>query len=77
MEDLKGKIAIIAVDYLAKDGLVQGDPVEILDQREEPFFRDHKVVKIRVRSLRHPDVEKEIFKSEVVAIRDKNAESKA
>ncbi len=76
-EDFKGKLAIIAVDYLEKDGLVQGDLVEILDQREEPFFIDHKVTKIEVRSLRHPNVKKEIFKSEVVAIRDKNADSMA
>ncbi len=73
MDDLRGKIAIIAVDYLAKDGLIQGDPVEILDQREEPFFLDQRVIKLKARSLRHPNVEREIFRSEVVSVRDRKS----
>ena len=53
MTELKGKKAIISVDYLRNDGLYLGDPVEILDQKEEKFFlgiRNAVKVKSQLRS---------------------------
>ena len=73
MEKLKHKIMQIHVDYHAKDGLKQGDLVEILDQWKEDLFGGNsflgKRAKIRVRSLGPPYVEKDLNMTDVI-IRD-------
>lgn len=71
MEKLVGKMATIAVDYLFGDGLYLGDAVEISEQKEEKFFFGKRTV-IRVKSLRSPKIEKEIFRSEIVFSRPKD-----
>ncbi len=71
MEDLVGKEATIGVDYLWKEDLHLGDPVEILGQREEDFFLGKRVV-LRVKSLIPPRVEKEVLRSEVAYVRPKH-----
>lgn len=71
MEKLRNKIATIAVDYLFDDELFLGDPVEILDQREERHELLGKRVAIKVKSLQRPEVEKWILRSEVVFVREK------
>lgn len=71
MEELRGKIATIAVDYLFEEKLFLGDPVEILDQKEEKHELLGKRVAIKVKSLERPDIEKWIWKSEIVFIREK------
>ncbi len=77
MDNLRGKIAIMGVNYYAKDGLTQGDTVEILDQREVPLSQGHNVIKLKVFSLKHPNVEMEIFRSEVVCVSDRKVEFNA
>ena len=73
MKKLKGKIVEIREGYHAKDGLKQGDLVEILDHWWEDLFEGTaslgKRLKIRVRSLGPPYVEKGIDVADVV-IRD-------
>ena len=71
MDELRGKIATIAVDYLIEDILFLGDPIEILDQREEKHELLGRRVIIKVKSLERPEVEKWIWKSEVAFVRDK------
>jgi|MudIll2142460700_1097286.scaffolds.fasta_scaffold135592_2 hypothetical protein len=71
MGKLVGKIATIAVDYLFEDRLYLGDTVEILEQKEEKFFFGKRTV-IKVKSLRFPKIEKEIFRSEIIFIRPKD-----
>ena len=70
MEDLKGKTAKIRVDYLSGKGLNQGDPVEILDQWEEPLAPGNpslgKRTKIVVRSLKSPTIAEEVDWTDVV-----------
>ncbi len=51
MENLVGKLATIGVDSLSNQELYLGDPVEILEQREEDFFLGKRIV-VKVRSLR-------------------------
>ena len=71
MEELREKIATIAVDYLFDEKLFLGDPVVILDQREEKHELLGKRVAIKVKSLERPAVEKWIWRSEVVFVREK------
>jgi hypothetical protein len=73
MQELRNKIATIAVDYLFGDELYKGDTVEILDERVEEFFLGTRRV-IKVKPLnRSGAAEKEIFESEVAFVRDKEA----
>ena len=71
MVELKGKIAIITVDDLTRQKLFLGDPVEVLDQE----IISHEFVgcrlALRVKSLRRPQVEKWIWRSEVAFIKEK------
>ena len=73
MKKLKGKIVKIRVDYHAKDGLTQGDLVEILDHWKEDLFEGKTIIgkrpKIKVRSLGPPYIEKDIDETDVI-IRD-------
>ena len=71
VEELRGKIATIAVNYLYKDKLLLGDLVEILDQREEKYELRERRLAIKVRSVKRPEVEKWIWGSEVVFAREK------
>ena len=71
MEELREKIATIAVDYLFDEKLFLGDPVVILDQREEKHELLGKRVAIKVKSLERLEVEKWIWRSEVVFVREK------
>jgi hypothetical protein len=70
MKKLKGKIVKIRVDYHAKDGLKQGDLVEIWDHWKEDLFEGKtflgKRTKIRVKSLEPPYVEKDIDETDVI-----------
>jgi len=70
MKKLKGKIGKICVDPHAKDGLKQGDLVEILDQWKEDLFESKiflgKRTKIKVRSQKTPYIEKNIDEADVV-----------
>ena len=70
MKKLKGEIVKIRVDSHAKDGLKQGDLVEILDHWKEDLF-DRKTFlgkrpKIKVRLLKPPYVEKNIDEVDVI-----------
>lgn len=79
MSDLKGKRAIIAVDYLADKELYQKDLVEILNEWEEPLFAEEprlgKKTKLKVRSLERSGVETDIDLTDVV-IRKEPVEKK-
>jgi hypothetical protein len=70
MKKLKGKIVKILVDYYAKDGLKQGDLVEIWDDWKEDLFEGKtflgKRTKIKVKSLDPPYVEKDIDQTDVI-----------
>ncbi len=70
METLVGKIATIGVDFLYSQELYLGDPVEVLEQREEDFFLGKRVV-VKVKSLRDPKIVREVFRSEIVFVRPK------
>lgn len=73
MQKLRNRIATIRVDYLFQDGLYLGDTVEILDEREEKFFLGtRRVIKVKPIS-RSGSAEREIFESEVIFVRDKEA----
>lgn len=71
MDELKDKLATISVDYLFDDKLFLGDPVEIIDQREERHELLGKRLAIKVKSLQRPEAEKWIWRSEVVFVREK------
>jgi hypothetical protein len=73
MENLVGKLANIAVDYLFEDQLLLADPVEIIDQKEVTHELLGKRVAIRVKSIQCPEIEKWIMRSEVIFIRSKSA----
>jgi len=70
MKKLKGKIVEIREGYHAKDGLKQGDLVEILDHWWEDLLEGTtslgKRPKIKVRSLAPPYVEKDIDVADVI-----------
>ena len=70
MKKLKEKIVKIRVDSHAKDGLKQGDFVEILDRWKEDLFDGKtflgKRPKIRVRPLKPPYAEKNIDEADVI-----------
>jgi hypothetical protein len=70
MKKLVGKIVKIRVDYHAKDGLKQGDLVEILGHWEKDHFEGKtflgKRPKIKVMSLEPPYVEKDIDETDVI-----------
>ena len=70
MKKLVGKIVKIRVDYHAKDGLKQGDLVEILGHWEKDLFEGKtflgKRPKIKVRSLEPPYVEKDVDETDVI-----------
>jgi hypothetical protein len=70
MKKLKGKIVKIRVDSYAKDGLKQGDLVEILDHWKEDLFEGKtflgKRAKIKVRSLKPPYIEENIDEADVI-----------
>ena len=70
MGNLVGKLATIGVDSLSSQELYLGDPVEILEQREEDFFLGKRVV-VKVKSLKDPKIVKEVFRSEIVFVRPK------
>jgi hypothetical protein len=70
MKRLKGKIGKISVDSHAKDGLKQGELVEVLDHWKEEIFERKtflgKRTKIKVRSVKPPYVEKNIDEADVI-----------
>ena len=70
MKKLKGKVVKMCVNNHAKDGLKQGDLVEIWDHWKEDFFEGKtflgKRTKIKVRSLEPPYVEKDIDMADVI-----------
>jgi hypothetical protein len=71
VEELKEKAARIAVDYLAKERLDFGDPVEILEQEVVSHELIGCRLALKVKSLKRLKAEKWIWKSEVVFVRDK------
>lgn len=70
MDNLKGKKAIIAVQYLADKELYKGDLVEILEAWEEPLFKGEerlgKKTKLRVKSLSRRGIATDIDFTDVV-----------
>ena len=70
MEKVVGNLATIGVDFLYSQELYLGDPVEVLEQREEEFFLGKRVV-VKVKSLRDPKIVKEVFRSEIAFVRPK------